>query len=292
MSTMIEAYPGTAQAVMAANSAAGEAGVTLRELSGLDDVLQASTLFDEVWQVDGESLLPVNLARAIAHAGGYFAGAFSGRKMIGAVLGFVGFRDGIHLHSHVLAVIPDAERRGVGFALKQHQRAWALQHGLDQIYWTFDPLVRRNAYFNLCKLGAEILDYHVDFYGQMTDGVNAGDESDRALVKWALTSDRAVEGSQSQLPQPDIKSLVAAGAETALDEDSQGAPRLSEVDGDVLLCRIPSDIVAVRRVDPKLALSWRRALRDCLGGAVSDGYLAKGISKSGWYVLERREPTN
>lgn len=287
MSTVTEVTRESVQAMTAAEQAAQNAGVTIRELSSLEDVLLASSLFDEVWEVDGESLLPVNLARAIGHAEGYFAGAFTGRQIVGAVLGFVGFRDGIHLHSHVLAVLSSAERGGIGFALKQHQRAWALDHGLDPINWTFDPLVRRNAYFNLCKLGAEIVDYHIDFYGQMTDGVNAGDESDRALVRWDLTSDRAVASSQSHSSEPDIEALVQAGAETALDEDQEGAPRITDAQGSVLLCRIPTDIVAVRRTDPKLALSWRGALRDSFGGALSDGYVATGISKSGWYVLER-----
>ncbi len=50
--------------------------------------------------------------------------------------------------------------------------------------WTFDPLVRRNAWFNIAVLGAEVAEYLPSFYGSMTDAINAGDESDRLLVAW------------------------------------------------------------------------------------------------------------
>ncbi len=71
----------------------------------------------------------------------------------------------VHLHSHMAAVLPQAADRGIGTALKLHQRAWALRHEIDRIVWTFDPLVRRNARLNLTKLGGVGVEYLVDFYG-------------------------------------------------------------------------------------------------------------------------------
>ena len=79
-------------------------------------------------------------------------------------------------------------RRNVGYALKLHQRAWALQRGIATITWTFDPLVRRNAYFNLAKLGVRATRYLPNFYGAMQDPINAGDDTDRLLVDWDLAS--------------------------------------------------------------------------------------------------------
>ena len=287
MTRVAEKFPGAQEASSVALTAAEKAGVSIRDLEDPEEIGEASRLFDQVWAVtNSPSLLPDNLARALSHAGSCFAAAFAGRDMVGAVLGFVGFRGGAHLHSHVLGVLPTAERAGVGFALKQHQRAWALNHGLDLVSWTFDPLVRRNAYFNLSKLGAELSEYHIDFYGQMNDGLNAGDESDRAVVRWQLNSSRAVAAGQQRLEEPDIPSLISDGGTIVLDENSE-EPIFSDVRGDVLLCRIPKDIVALRQTNPDLALEWRKALRDSLGAAISDGYLATGITRSGWYVLER-----
>ena len=82
------------------------------------------------------------------------------------------------------ASCPASARTGLGRAMKLHQRAWAADHGLAWVTWTFDPLVRRNAWFNLDVLGAQVHEYLVDFYGPIDDAINAGDESDRLLVAW------------------------------------------------------------------------------------------------------------
>ena len=60
------------------------------------------------------------------------------------------------------------------------------------IAWTYDPLIRRNAYFNLAKLGARPVEYLPNFYGAMDDAINGGTETDRMLVRWELRSDLAV----------------------------------------------------------------------------------------------------
>ena len=51
--------------------------------------------------------------------------------------------------------------------------------------WTFDPLLRRNAWFNISRLGAVGTEYLVDFYGEVADGVN-DPETDRLAVSWNL----------------------------------------------------------------------------------------------------------
>jgi predicted GNAT superfamily acetyltransferase len=130
------------------------------------------------------------------------------------------------------------------------------------IEWTFDPLVRRNAYFNLVKLGADAVEYLVDFYGPMEDGINAGDESDRILVRWKLDSEKA----------------AAAAA---------GRPLEFRPDAGALLVPVPDDIVAMRRDDPGLARRWRHQLREALGGAMSRGYRVSGLSRAFEYVLSR-----
>ncbi len=289
MSRLLETIPVTEQAARAAAQAASRAGVTVRELDDMEDILKAVALFDQVWEANGDDhIVPSNLARALALAGSCFAGAFVDEEIAGAVLGIVGMRDGHHLHSHVLAVRPQSGSGGIGFALKQYQRSWALANGVDPVIWTFDPLVRRNAYFNLCKLGAEIIQYHVNFYGNMSDGLNSGDESDRVTILWRLTSDRAISASEGPVQEPDIEALLATGAVVSLDEDAEGAPVRADTDASVLLCRVPPDAVALRQSNPSLAMDWRKALRETMGRALGDGYVATGITKSGWYVLERK----
>ncbi|NBP52503.1 MAG: GNAT family N-acetyltransferase, partial [Actinobacteria bacterium] len=88
--------------------------------------------------------------------------------------------------------------------LKVAQREWALARGITEIRWTFDPLIARNAFFNLTRLGAVGAVYHADLYGTMTDPVNAGDATDRVEARWDLT------GPVGH-PEPDLATLAAAG---------------------------------------------------------------------------------
>ena len=123
-----------------------------------------------------------------------------------------------YLHSHMAAVLPGRPRPGIGTALKLHQRAWALANDLDEIRWTFDPLVRRNAHLNVVRLGVDVAAYLPDFYGEMDDEVNAGDRSDRMIAAWRLTTPRAVaasvEGGGATLPVPALRAEGAPKAST------------------------------------------------------------------------------
>jgi predicted GNAT superfamily acetyltransferase len=242
-------------------------------------------LFQEVWAADkAQPLVSLALLRALAHGGGYVSGAFREGTLVGASVGFLGKTDGhLHLHSHISGVTPKLQGASVGFALKQHQRWWALNEGLEEVTWTFDPLVRMNAYFNLTKLGAGIVAYKPNFYGAMPDGINRGDESDRCLVSWKLASGRATRAAAGS---PEQISAERDGA-VILEEDPEGLPRPREGRADVLMAWIPSDIVAVRHTDPSRAIAWRRALRRTLGAAIEDGYEASAMTKSGWYILRR-----
>jgi predicted GNAT superfamily acetyltransferase len=168
----------------------------------------------------------------------------------------VGFRAaGGALHSHVTAVTPAARGAGVGRALKAHQRSWALARGITRITWTFDPLVRRNAHFDLAVLGARPTAYLVDFYGAMTDGLNGTDPSDRLEVCWHLTD-----------PPPAPSAGPGAGTRTEVP--------------------LPADIEALRRTDPAAATAWRYRLREALAPALDRGATIVGIAREGGYLLE------
>ena len=163
--------------------------VVISELHDLADLRDLEALFTTVWEGTEP---PVNLEnlRALAHSGNYVVGARLGNRMIGGLVGWFGRRQGqeFHMHSHILGVLPDTQVRGLGFELKQHQRRWCLDRGVMVVEWTTDPLVSRNVYFNVCKLGAQAPRYLVDFYGVMVDGINVGEESDRLLISWQLDS--------------------------------------------------------------------------------------------------------
>jgi len=183
------------------------------------------------------------------------------------------------------ADLPGFEDRGIGTSLKLHQRAWALDQGIDRIMWTFDPLVRRNARLNLVKLGGVGVEYLVDFYGAMDDPLNAGDASDRLLVQWDLASarvDAALMGAEPAISAAQVRARGATELLVATDE----GPRLQPTSSAVVLVAVPDDIVDTRRIDPALAGRWRLQVRAALEPRVRAGGRVVGLTTDGSYVVE------
>jgi predicted GNAT superfamily acetyltransferase len=281
---------GSVAAEAAARAAAAASGVEVRDLTALADAVRMCALFGEIWgPAPGSQPAPVELLRILGHTGNYVSGAFAGDELVGGCAGFLAAPAGVALHSHVAGVSARVAGRHVGFALKLHQRAWALARGLSEITWTFDPLVRRNAYFNLGKLAAAPAGYLPDFYGPIDDGINAGDETDRLLARWAL-ADPAVARACAGVPAGcDAAALRAAGAAVALDAGASGGPAHpgggAGGGAEVVLVRVPADIEAMRRDSPKTALAWRHAVREVLGGLLAGGGRVSGFDRSGWYAV-------
>jgi predicted GNAT superfamily acetyltransferase len=205
--------------------------------------------------------------------------------VIAAGVGFFG-PPGSPLHSHIAGVVPGGVGRGVGRALKLHQRAWSLERGVDQITWTYDPLVARNAWFNLVTLGARADAYYPDHYGVMTDGLNAGQASDRMLIRWDLRRD------------PSPADPIAGARHTVLaDVEGRPGPVDVEVPGGCVAAEIavPGDIEALRLSDRELAIAWRQATRSAFVPLLGAGWQVTGIEWPARYLLtraHRSEPTD
>jgi predicted GNAT superfamily acetyltransferase len=273
------------KAAAIALAAAGHAGVEIRALDSVAEFEASSRLIARIWgdAEDAEPKAPSAMLRALSHAGNFVAGAFHGAELVGVSIAFFG-RDGetTHLHSHITGIDGRFQNRSLGFALKQFQRSWALDHGTESIQWTADPLVRRNLYFNLIKLGASAVAYYPDFYGAILDGVNGDQDSDRVLLTWELASDRAVQAAEGHPP-----ASIDEDAAILLSPDGDGRPVLADADGPRLRVWVPEDVVQMRQEDPTQALAWREALRDAIGDCLGQGYRAEAITRDGWCILAR-----
>jgi predicted GNAT superfamily acetyltransferase len=284
----------------AAARAAKAAGVVIRELDSLAELDAMVTLFDEVWEPeDGNPSLRLDMLRALTKAGNYASGAYNlaSGEMLGACTGFFGPPARAELHSHIAGVRAAGLGRSVGFALKVHQRAWCLRRDVRLIAWTYDPLIRRNGYFNLVKLGARPAEYLRNFYGVMDDVINGGTETDRMLVHWDLRSDLAVEACAGRWRAASFAAERERGAAVALSAGPDDAPLGGlALDGPALnglalngprtlLVGVPADIEAMRRSDPALAGAWRTALRDVLSPLLGGAGRVTGFDRSGGYVV-------
>ena len=281
--------------------AAKAAGVVVRELETLAELEAMTALFDEIWEPDpGNPSMRLDLLRAMTKAGNYATGAYDAASgaLLGACIGFFGPPSHAELHSHIAGVVPAGLGRSVGFALKVHQRAWCLHRDVRVIAWTYDPLIRRNAYFNLAKLGARPVEYLRNFYGVMDDVINGGTETDRMLVHWDLRSAAASDASAGKPRPASFAGERARGAVVALSGDGDGlpVPGLPLAGGPLtraprLLVGVPADIEAIRLSEPARAAAWRAALRDVLSPLLTEGAQVTGFDRSGWYVvsMEREE---
>ena len=274
----------------AAARAAKASGVVIRELVELDELDAMVALFDEVWEPEsGNSSIKLDLLRALTKAGNYATGAYdlASGELLGACTGFFGPPARAELHSHIAGVRTAGLGRSVGFALKVHQRAWCLRRDVRLIAWTYDPLIRRNGYFNLVKLGARPAEYLLNFYGVMDDVINGGTETDRMLVHWDLRSDLAVEACAGRWRAASFAAERERGAAVALSAGPDGAPLggLALNGARTLLVGVPADIEAMRLSDPALAGAWRTALRDALSPLLSGGARVTGFDRSGGYVV-------
>jgi len=186
-----------------AEAAARAANVTLRPLTEDADVDALNGVIAATW---GGQFLQREVVRAFTVSGNVPWGAVADGAVIGFVLGWAGVdADGLHVHSHMLAALPDRRHAGVGYALKLAQRAQALDQAIRVVRWTFDPMVARNAWFNLGKLGAVVDRFERSFYGEMEDAINVGDRTDRFTVRWDLEREpgpRAIPATHETVPIP------------------------------------------------------------------------------------------
>nr|WP_193608798.1 GNAT family N-acetyltransferase [Nocardioides lijunqiniae] len=270
-------------AVQAADAAALAAGVSVREVLDLQELGLVVDLFATIWGRDENPPVTLELLRAFTKAGNYVGGAFEGGRLVGACVGFFHAPAEDALHSHIAGVSSTAVGRSVGFALKLHQRSWALLRGVSEIAWTYDPLVSRNAHFNLVKLGALPAEYLPNFYGAMPDRINGADDSDRLLVRWPLRSAEVQAAASGDA----VREPVGPNAVVALSVGPDGLPVRGRLDGDTSLVAVPADIETLRRVDPQAAQQWRHAVREVLTELVADGSRITGFDRTGGYVVRR-----
>jgi predicted GNAT superfamily acetyltransferase len=213
----------------------------------------------------------------------------------------------------MLGVDPRCRDQGLGFLLKRAQWQMVRHQGLDRITWTYDPLLSRNAYLNIAKLGTVCNTYQRELYGAMRDGLNTGMPSDRLQVDWWINS-RRVERRLSRRARPplNLANYYAAGVEIlnptkfiqegwpVPSEESPATLRVWQGDNDpppLLLLEIPADFLALKSAQPALALAWRLHVRTLLEKLFERGYLItdfiyiEGKQARGLYVLSFGEST-
>jgi predicted GNAT superfamily acetyltransferase len=261
----------------------GDDGIVIRPLASIADYDEALALQDETWGAGFSDRVPAAILRVAQKVGGVSAAAFDADgQMLGFVFGLTGVRDGRLVHwSDMLAVREHARGKHLGERLKIYQRDVLRDIGVQTMFWTFDPLVARNAHFNLNRLGAGIADYVPNFYGANTGSILHGDlPTDRLVAEWELTAGttapaRSANGTAGRSDDVPRTSIVDGGQPRGI-VPLPDAPRVR--------VPIPRDIETVLSSDAAVALSWRLATRDAIMH-----YLARGYRVTAFHRGDERE---
>jgi len=259
-------------------------GIVLRSLTTNAEYDEAVALQDEIWGAGFTDRVPASILRVAQKVGGVTAAAFDAQdRMLGFVFGLTGVRDGRPVHwSDMLAVREEARGKQLGEKLKSYQRDLVRAVGVETMFWTFDPLVARNAHFNLNRLGARIAEYIPNFYGSNTGSILHGAlPTDRFVAEWQLASaDRNARDAAPQRERP-----AADAASTAVVEN--GRVRVVEPlpDATRVLVPVPRDIEALLGASHDAALAWRLATREAILH-----YLALGYQVTAFYRGTDNEP--
>lgn len=264
----------------------------------------------DVWPGSETDVVPLHMLITAVHNGGLVLGAFIDEKMVGFIFGIPGLEttpDGPRPKhcSHMMGIHPDHRDSGIGFALKQAQWQMVRHQGLDHITWTFDPLLSRNAYLNIAKLGAVCTTYRRAEYGDMRDGLNAGLPSDRFQLDWWINT-RRVERRLGKRSRPTLKltHIARSGLHPfySLQHLTNNLPHPPEhvppFDDRLLLVEIPGDFSALKTKDFSLARDWRFFTRELFETAFEKNYIITDFifdknegNPRGLYVMIHGEST-
>lgn len=275
--------------------------ITLREIRTPAEMDEAVELQKIYWGEDMGALVPAHMLLAIVNHGGHVPAAFDGDRMVGLLIGFLGAdREAVTtdlplsrcllVMSKRMVVLPEYRSHNIGTLLKLAQRDFALQYGIPLVTWTFDPVLARNAYLNLHKLGAVGQLYAISYFG--TESPHAMLSDDRLVVNWWVAHPHAAAHAENRAPKLSLASLADAQPlnETSQSETLLRPERVVAPAAETLLLEIPMDYPSLEKQDQVLARAWRDHLREAFTTAFDDGYVAADFMRDGdrtYYVFTR-----
>jgi chorismate synthase len=268
----------------------------IRHVRTHDEFVQCVALQAATWGADFRELVPATILKITQRLGGVTAGAFTPEgELLGFVFGVTGVEHGSIVHwSDMLAVDARAQNHGIGRRLKAFQREAVRAIGATRMYWTFDPLVARNAHFNLNRLGAHVAEYVEDMYGADTgSALHSGLGTDRFVVVWPIAPDNGVQAQRAATPAAGWRDTLVLNADNGSATDlralADSPPARARVE-------VPADIRALQHDRVDEAVQWRQSTRRALQWGLRHGYSIaqfdlEPATARGYYLLERTPGT-
>lgn len=255
----------------------------------MDEIAAAEEIQRHTWSMGDLEIIPAHALHAMQHSGAALLGAFDGDRLVGFTFGILGTEENpdridqvaaarLKMYSVIAGVLPDYQKRHVGYQLKMAQRDFALRIGIRLITWTYDPLESLNGRFNIGKLGAVCRRYLRHFHGNMS-GINNGLQTDRFEVEWWVTNNRVNARATGKWRPLRLEALLAGGAllvnEATIADNGLPIPPLNYVSqpSNLMLVEIPTNFQTIKRADFALAQRWRMHSRDVFEKLFDSGFI-------------------
>jgi predicted GNAT superfamily acetyltransferase len=266
----------------------GPRRIHIRPVSSRLEFAACAALQAEVWGSEYNDAVPASIMQvATKYVGGLVLGAFTDAdELVGFLFGLTGVDDGEIVHwSHMLGVRDVARDLGIGRMLKEAQRAELAARGIHRMSWTFDPLVAKNAYLNLNRLGARVTAYVPNLYGASPSPRHYGIATDRLIV----TLDTRAAAPPADAFTPSLERLPVLTP--ALQDDDVAVDFAAPPPE--LWIEIPADFALVMEKAPTDAVAWRETVRANFQWALGLDYEVIGlqrdaVSSRSFYLLRRK----
>lgn len=252
-------------------------GFRFRRLEKPEEFRQAEELQRLAAGASGTGVVSPSFLRALQDHGGLVLGAFADIYLAGCAISTIGWDGSVLYHySHLTAVRPEYRNHHLGFRLKAYQRDEVLRLGLPEVRWLFDPLVSRNAWLYVRRLGSQPDRYLTHYFGRLPEAGEAGTETDRLRTRWAITTSRVEDRLAGRGPdRAEDERRCLSGERLIETEPGPSGLRVPtavvEPTGPNATLEIPFDLGALAEHEPVALRRWRHAVRDAFRAAFDRG---------------------
>lgn len=257
--------------------------LTFEKIHDVDE-LEATTLLQQaVFCLSERDVCPGHMLATLNKLLGLVIGVYNpDRSLVGFSYSWPMFTSNGHktLLLDMIGIEESSRDLGIGYETMIITMIEAMNMGIDEIRFTFDPLKSRNANIYLKKIGAEVIQFEQDPYG------DAGLSGDRFLASWNLQTNFLKE---DQTPE-NVTKYTLDDFDSSQIITPENYPQSIE-----LLLPAPEDD---EKLSEEIRMQWASFYRE-VGNRYFPQYQAVYFiseshqeSRENYYVLRRQERTS
>ncbi|HEU20494.1 MAG TPA: GNAT family N-acetyltransferase [Deltaproteobacteria bacterium] len=211
---------------------------------------------------------------------------YSGDHPIGFLACFADFDDeGPFWYGARMGIDRLYQDKNIGVAILDGLYKISKERNIPRIRWTYDPLVSRNAYLYLHRMGAQVQEIGFNYYSAVftNDELNRNISTDRFLVDWYVNSERVTERMDKHLfPKHDLTVMTPGNTLNEIILDGEGLERpgdkfMFDSDETPLFIEIPYSQDKLLKSDRKKAQELREKCRALFMRYLAAGYVIREL---------------